>query len=132
MTMMGPMTTVALNNQLSSVATTGGLLVTTFALNSVNTLNVADGFTPDGTVNGMKYYGFGVTPNNNNAYARIFVNTTDPTTVLTQAQLDTLAYADCTAGGMMGGTCMTGTTVAGYGHIGSMMGYPTSQVITKQ
>ena len=135
MTMMGPMTTVALNNQLSSVsdATLGGLLVTTFALNSVNTLNVADGFTPDGTVNGMKYYGFaGGTANNNNAYARIFVNTTDPTTALTQAQLDKLAYADCTSGGMMGSTCMTGTTVAGYGRVGSMSGYPSSQVITKQ
>lgn len=135
MTMMPPMTTVALNNQLSSVAdaTLGGLLVTTFALNTVNTLNVADGFTPDATPDGAKYYGFAsATPNNNNAYARIFVNTTDPTIALTQAQLDKLAYADCTPGGMMMSTCMTGTTVAGYGRLGSMNGYPSSQIITKQ
>jgi len=62
----------------------------------------------------------------------IFVNTTDPTTALTQAQIDKLAYADCTAGGMMMSSCMTGTTVAGYGRIGTMSGYPVSQVITKQ
>jgi len=27
---------------------------------------------------------------------------------------------------------MTGTTLAGYGRIGTMSGYPVSQVITKQ
>jgi hypothetical protein len=130
MTMMGPMTTVALTHQLSAVtdATLGGLLVTAFALNSTDTFD-AGGFAPGGT----KYFGFTAgTANNNNAYAMIFVNTTDPTTALTQAQLDKLAYADCTPGGMMGSTCMTGTTMAGYGRMGTMMGVPTSQVITKQ
>jgi hypothetical protein len=62
----------------------------------------------------------------------IFVNTSDPTTGLVQAQLDKLAYADCTLGGMMMTTCMTGTTAAGYGDVGTMNGYPISQVITKQ
>jgi hypothetical protein len=77
------------------------------------------------------YYGFpGVNPGN--AYARIFVNSADPTAPLTQAQIDKLAYADCTSGGMMGATCMTGTTVAGYGTVGTMNGYPVSQTVTKQ
>jgi UDP-glucose 4-epimerase len=40
--------------------------------------------------------------------------------------------ADCTTGGMMGSTCMTGTTMAGYGRMGTMMGEPVSQVISKQ
>jgi hypothetical protein len=67
-----------------------------------------------------------------NAYAMIFVNTADPTTALVQAQIDKLAYADCTAGGMMMNTCMTGTTMAGYGRVGTMMGQPVSQVVTER
>ena len=126
----GPMTTVTLGNQLSAVpdATLGGLLVTTFALNTTNTFS-GGGFAPGGT----QYYDLanGI-PNNNNAYAMIFVNTTDPTTAPVQAQIDKLAYADCTAGGMMMTSCMTGTTVAGYGKVGTMKGYPVTQVITKQ
>ena len=62
----------------------------------------------------------------------IFINTTDPTAPLTQAQINKLAYADCAPGGMMGATCMSGTTVAGNGTVGSMSGYPVSLVITKQ
>ena len=54
----------------------------------------------------------------------------DPTTALTSAQIDKLAYADCAAGGMMGAVCMTGTSVAGYGAEGTMSGYPLSQTIT--
>ena len=130
MTMMGPMTTVTLNNQLSAVydATLGGLLVTTFALNTTDTFN-GGGFAPGGT----QYFGLSTgTPNNHNAYAMIFVNTTDPTAALTQAQIDKLAYADCTAGGMMMSSCMTGTTMAGYGRLGTMNGVPVSQVTTKQ
>lgn len=126
----GPMTTVALNNQLAAVtdATLGGLLVTTFALTTTDTFDPG-GFAPGGT----QYFGLTAgTPNNHNAYAMIFVNTTDPTTALTQAQIDKLAYADCTAGGMMMTSCMTGTTVAGYGRLGTMNGVPVSQVITKQ
>jgi hypothetical protein len=128
----GPMTTVSLTNQLSSVPVTlggvDGQLVTTFALTSSDTFD-GGGFAPGGT----QYFGLtaGV-PNNHNAYAMIFVNTADPTTPLTQAQLDKLAYADCTAGGMMMTSCMTGTTVAGYGRTGTMSAQPVSQVITKQ
>lgn len=125
-----PMTTVSLVNQLSSVAdaTLGGLLVTTFTLTTTDTFDLG-GFAPGGT----QYFGLTAgTPNNHNAYAMVFVNTTDPTTTLTQAQIDKLAYADCTAGGMMMTSCMTGTTVAGYGKVGTMKGYPVSQVISKQ
>jgi len=126
----GPMTTVTLGNQLSAVAdaTLGGLLVTTFALPTTDTFDLG-GFAPGGT----QYFGLTAgTPNNHNAYAMVFVNTTDPTTALTQAQLDKLAYADCTAGGMMMTSCMTGTTLAGYGRKGTMNGVPVTQVITKQ
>jgi hypothetical protein len=128
----GPMTTVALTNQLSSVPAVldgaNGLLVTTFALATTDTFT-GGGFAPGGT----QYYGLlEGTPNNNNAYAMIFVNTTDPTASPTPAQLDKLAYADCTAGGMMMKSCMTGTSVNGYGVKGTMGGYPLSLVITKR
>jgi len=128
----GPMTTVTLANQLSSVPTVldgaSGLLVTTFALTTTDTFT-GGGFAPGGT----EYYGLlEGTPNNHNAYAMIFVNTTDPTAVPTQAQIDKLAYADCTAGGMMMSSCMTGTSVGGYGAKGTMGGYPLSLVITKR
>ena len=128
------MTWLTLNNQLSSVSnsTLGGLLVAAFLNTNTNTLNSPDGWSPGYS----KYYGFPTSTsgiaNPENAYALIFVNTSDPTAPLTQAQIDKLAYADCTVGGMMGSACMTGTTVAGYGKIGSMQGYPVSQVTTKQ
>ena len=61
----------------------------------------------------------------------IFVNPADPTAAPGQGQIDRLAYADCAPGGMMGSTCMTGTTVAGYGTVGSMGGFPLRQVTTR-
>ncbi len=128
----GGMNQLVLGHQLSSIhhAALGGLLVTTFLRNSTPTLSTmggGDGWTP-GTGYGL-YYGFpGANPGN--AYVRIFVNTANPTAPPTQAQIDKLAYADCAPNGMMGATCMTGTTVAGYGTIGTMSGYPISQVIT--
>lgn len=121
------MTWLPLNYQLSSVSTDGGLLVTVFKNPTTATFQTAKGVSswePGGYVN---YYG---TPANGNAYAMIFVNTTNPLAALTQGQLDKLAYADCAVGGMMGKTCMTGTSVAGYGRIGTMSGYPVSQTIT--
>jgi len=130
-----PMTTVALTHQLSATPVTlggvEGLLVTTFALSTTNTFDPS-GFAPGGT----EYYGLSSgapNPRNGgvgNAYAMVFVNTTDPTAALAQEQIDKLAYADCTAGGMMMSTCMTGTTMAGYGRMGTMMGVPVSQVTT--
>jgi hypothetical protein len=136
-----PMDTVPLLYQLSAIDDgTGGLLVTTFALNTTNTFSNnplylgSDGWSP-GTGSGL-YYGFptklsGIS-NPNNAYARIFVDKTNPTASPTQTQIGKLAYADCTPSGMMGSTCMTGTTLAGYGTWGSMSGYPVTQVITKR
>jgi hypothetical protein len=124
-----PMATVVLGSQLSVVSDgAGGLLVTTFALNTTNTF-YGGGFAP-GSGSGM-YFGY-PGANNGNAYAMIYINVANPTATLTQAQLDKLAYADCTNLGMMGATCMTGTTVAGYGTIGTMSGYPVSQIISKR
>ena len=131
------MTWLPLNYQLSAVydATLGGLLVTTFLNNNTNTLSSnpafggTNGWAP-GTGFGLHYDFPGANPGN--AYAMIFVNAAHPAAPLTQAQIDKLAYADCAPGGMMGATCMTGTTVAGYGTIGTMSGYPVSQTITKR
>ncbi|HTP52880.1 MAG TPA: fibronectin type III domain-containing protein [Anaeromyxobacteraceae bacterium] len=137
MSMSTPMTTVSLTHQLSTTSVTlggqSGLLVTTFLLTTTNTFDPS-GFAPGGT----EYYGLSTHAKNpsqggvGNAYAMIFVNATDPTTALESAQIDMLAYADCTAGGMMGSSCMTGTSSAGYGTDGTMMGYPESQVTTQQ
>jgi hypothetical protein len=135
------MTWLPLTNQLSALpATLGGvdgLLVTTFKNTSTNTFTTlfgGTGWTPyDGIAAGGIYYGYPIPTNNpGNAYAMIFVNTAHPTAALTQAQIDKLAYADCAPGGMMGAVCMTGTNIAGYGAVGTMSGYPVSQVITRQ
>ena len=132
-----PMTTVPLTYQLSAAAdgvSANNRLVTTFRLNTVDTFS-GGGFDPAGAGGtSAVYFGFPAAWDAAaaNAYATIDVNTDDPYATPAQAIIDKLAYADCTAGGMMGAACMTGTTVAGYGHVGSMSGYPVSQVITKQ
>lgn len=124
-----PMATVPLVYQLSAVPDgLGGLLVTTFALNTTNTFSEG-GFAPGSP--GL-YYGYPSAANParggaGNAYAMIDVNLANPTTALTFSQINKLAYADCTALGMMGDTCMTG-----YGGVGTMGGYPVSQTITKR
>ena len=132
-----------LNYQWSSVydPVLGGLLVTTFLNLDKNTLTTYfgdDGWSP-GTGYALHYnydpflpIDVNLAANPGNAYAMIFVNTEDPTAQLTTDQINKLAYADCAPGGMMGSTCMTGTTEAGYGVLGSMGGYPVSQVITRQ
>lgn len=128
------MTWLGLEHQLSSLpVTTGGssgLLVTSFLLDHTDTLSNSpglggtDGWQP-GTGRGL-YFGYPA-ENGGNAYVRIFVNTADPLAKVTDEQVAMLAYADCTKGGMMGAVCMTGTSVAGYGFIGTMSGYPLSQ-----
>jgi hypothetical protein len=133
-----PMKWIPLNYQLSSVSDTNGQLVTVFALNTTNTFTKTvafggtDGWAP-GSGSGL-YYGFpsALNPSKGgigNSYAMIYVPN-NPLSPLTQGQIDHMAYADCGAGGMMGPTCMTGTTVAGYGTLGTMDGYPKSQTIT--
>jgi hypothetical protein len=133
------MTWLTLDNQLASWhdPVLGGTFAATFKNTNTNTFTTnplnggTDGWSP-GT--GMAlYYGFptgtsGI-PNPGNAYALIFVPNA-PLTALTQAQIDKLAYADFAPGGMMGPVGMTGTSVAGYGAVGTMDGYPVEQVIT--
>jgi len=130
------MTWLNLNYQLVSWydSALGGTFAATFKNSNTNTFWTGlggDGWSPkSGVEAGGAYYGFPVAKNNpGNAYALIFVPD-DPLTALNQAQINKLAYADCAPGGMMGATCMTGTSVAGYGAIGTMSGYPISQVIT--
>lgn len=99
-----------------------------------------DGWSPEtGVAVGGIHAGWPVKADNpGNAYALIFVPD-DPTATLSQAQIDKLAYADCTpthpggmtmGGGMMGAVCMTGTSVAGYTAAGTMDGFPVSQTIS--
>lgn len=137
-----PMDTVPLSFQLSAIPSgTGGLLVTAFALNTTNTLSAnpifggTNGWAP-ASGSGL-YYGFPSATNpanggTGNAYAMIYVNLADPTAALTAAQINQLSYADCTAKGMMGDVCMTGTSLAVHGTIGTMSGFPISQTITKR
>lgn len=129
-----PMAELSLTHQLSAVgASGGGLLVTTFLLDTTNTF-AGGGFAPGS--GGGEYYGSPDAPNPNdggvgNAYAMIYVPLPDPTTPLTKNQMDLIAYADCTKWGMMGRVCMTGTSEDGYGTVGTMGGFPLSQIITR-
>ncbi len=130
------MTWLTLGNQLVSWydATLGGTFAAAFRNANTHTFWTGmggDGWSPAaGVAAGGVYYGFPAAANNpGNAYALIFVPD-DPLAALTQVQIDKLAYADCAPGGMMGAVCMTGTTIEGYGAIGTMSGYPVSQVIT--
>jgi len=121
--MSGTTPNLSLNYQLSSYDSgLGGLLVTTF-LNPTTATFDGGGWLPGGTT----YTGDNP---GGNAYAMIFVNTTNPLAALNQAQINKLAYADCTDDGMMGSACMTGTTVAGWGRKGTMGGQPVSQIIS--
>jgi hypothetical protein len=130
------MTWLDLNNQLVSWydAALGGTFAATFKNTNTDTF-IGGTWTPeDGVDAGGIYSGWAPkaanrTPNPGNAYALIFVPD-DPLAALTQAQLDKIAYADCAPGGMMGAVCMTGTSIAGYGAIGTMSGYPVAQAIT--
>lgn len=123
-----PMVTVPLVYQLSSVSDgNGGLLITTFALNTVNTY-AEGGFAANSA--GL-YYGYPSAANPaaggiGNSFVTIYVNPVNPTASLTQSQINLLSYGDCAAGGMMGDTCMTG-----YWGRGTMGGYPVAQTISR-
>jgi hypothetical protein len=128
------MTWVPLTYQLHAAhdAGLGGTFVASFARNTTNTF-FGNTWTPaDGVATGGIYAGFpaAYASSVQNSYAYIFVPD-DPYAALSQAQIDKLAYADCAPGGMMGAACMTGTSVAGWGAVGTMSGYPVSQVITR-
>lgn len=124
--MTGNTATRNLSYQLSSVYDTGlgGLVVSLFYQNSTDVF-AGGGFTTGGTAT------FG----NQNAYINMFLNVSDPTATLTDAQLKTLAYGDCTSGSlMMGSVCMTGwakDTAGVLGKGGTMQGtWPITQTIT--
>ena len=130
------MTWLTLSNQLISWHDNAlqGTFAATFKNTNTNTFWTGmggDGWSPQSGIDaGGVYYGFPKTSKNpGNAYALIFIPD-NPLTALTQAQISKLAYADCAPGGMMGAVCMTGTSAAGYGSVGTMSGYPVSQVIT--
>ena len=135
------MTWLSLGNQLVSWrdTTLGGTFAATFRNTDTNTFwtgasGGGDGWSPQaGVATGGTYYGWPTAmtgiANPGNAYALIFVPD-NALTPLTQAQIDKLAYADCAPGGMMGATCMTGTSAAGYRLTGTMSGYPVSQTIS--
>jgi hypothetical protein len=126
------MTWLTLSNQLVSWydAALGGTFAAAFKNTTTATFLGGLWRPEDGVAVGGVYDGFPVKVNNpGNAYALIFVPD-NPLAALTQAQIDKLAYADCAPGGMMGAVCMTGTSIAGYGAIGTMSGVPYSQTIT--
>lgn len=136
-----PMSTVPLSRQGAHDAdSTGtGVLVGAFYLATNNTFVVAhgnEGWRP-GVASDARYYGYPAAANPSaggvgNAYALVFVNTDDPSAAPSNAQLQQTAYADCTALGMMGASCMTGTAAAVYGTVGTMGGYPLSQVVVRR
>ncbi|MFV0665271.1 PEP-CTERM sorting domain-containing protein [Denitromonas sp.] len=131
------MTQLQLTHQLASWydSTLGGSFAAVFLKDTTATFTTmfgGDGWSPSaGVANSGLYAGFpgAYSSSVQNAYALIFVPD-DPLAALTQAQIDKLAYADCAPGGMMGATCMTGTSLSGYGSVGTMSGYPLSQTIT--
>lgn len=104
----------------------GGTFAATFLNSATPTFDNGVWKPAAGIAIGATYLG---DPGVGNAYALIFVPD-NPLNGLTQPQINKLAYADCTTGGMMGQQCMTGTSVAGYGSVGTMSGYPLSQTIT--
>ena len=111
-------------------ASLGGTFAAAFKNDSTSTF-FGGGWTPEaGIAVGGIYAGFPVAGSNpGNAYALIFVPDA-PLSSLTPAQIDQLAYADCSPGGMMGAACMTGTSAAAHGAVGTMSGFPLSQSIT--
>ncbi len=132
------MTQVPLQHQLQQWRddALGGRFVASFARNTTATFSTAaggDGWSPAaGVAVGGVYAGFPApyVGTVQNSYVLIFVPD-DPFAALSAAQIARLAYADCAPGGMMGAVCMTGTSVAGHGAVGTMSGYPAAQVISQ-
>lgn len=133
------MTQVRLQHQLQTWrdAGLGGSFAASFSKNTTSTFSTlggGDGWSPAaGVAIGGVYAGFPAAYGSSvqNSSVLIFVPD-NPFAPLTAAQLAKLAYADCAPGGMMGAVCMTATSVAGYGAVGTMSGFPLSQVLTKR
>lgn len=132
-------------------ATLGGTFAAVFLKDSRNTYSTllgGDGWSPaSGVQNQGLYHGFpgAYASSIQNAYALIFVpdnlstaNTAANPLTLTWNEaagtgslgLAHTSYADCAPGGMMGAVCMSSWSVAAYGAVGTMSGYPLSQTIT--
>ena len=132
---------VALTHQLSSVADgSDGLVVTVFKNNSVDTFLANNGPFSGGTFGSNQKMGPVNTNGSQNAFASIYVPLANPTAALSAAQLDRLAYGDCTPAALMprngsGTICMTGWhAYSAAGALipgGTMQGtLPISQTIT--
>lgn len=133
---------IDLTYQLSSINDGTGLVVTVFKNNSVDTfLPSATRPHSGGTFGSNGAMGpYAITSGTQNAFATIYVPLQNPTMTLAQAQIDKLAYGDCTAAALMprngsGTKCMAGwvafdsqgNRVPG----GTMMGtLPITQTIT--
>lgn len=111
---------IDLTHQLSVVADgTDGLLVTVFRNSFTGTFLTTGGpFSGGVDSNGHTFGSNGkmgpvYTNGTQNAFATIYVPLADPTALLTQTQIDKLAYGDCTAAALMprngsGTKCMAG------------------------
>lgn len=89
-----------------------------------NTTNVFAGGGYPTTANKAFYYGF--QDGNTRNYNAYFTFAFDKNTMT--GIVDSIVYADCTKGGMMGPTCMTGHNLPGKGSMGA---FPLSLTITK-
>jgi PEP-CTERM motif len=132
---------VALTHQLSTVADgSDGLVVTVFKNNAVDTFLTTNGPFSGGSFGSNQKMGPVTTNGSQNAFASIYVPLANPTAALTAAQLDKLAYGDCTPAALMprngsGTICMTGwhayTAAGALIPGGTMQGtLPISQSIT--
>jgi hypothetical protein len=112
--MMGVMPALDLSYQLPSASDgDSGILASVFKHNSTEVF-LGGGYATGGTM----------TSGNTNAYVTIDINPLDPTNVLS-SNLSKIVYADCSPGGLMGGTkCMTGHAAGG-----TMMATPLSLTI---
>ena len=63
---------------------------------------------------------------NKNAYFSFSFDKTTMTGIV-----DNMVYGDCTDGGLMAQTCMTGHSATGVGYTGTMAAYPTSLTISE-
>lgn len=105
---------VSLTHQLSSVADgSDGLVVTVFKNDTADTFDGSNGPFSGGSFGSNQKMGAVKTTGSQNAFATIYVPLADPTAALTAAQLDKLAYGDCTPAALMprngsGTICMAG------------------------
>lgn len=108
----------------------GGIIASAFLLDTTTTFSTNgpkfEHLAPNDSPTSELTYG------NSNAYATIDVNAAQLSgadSALSNSSFGNLYYADCTANGLMGLSCMTGFGVAG--SAGSMGGYPISETVSQ-